>query len=108
MSVLSDNGKASKEMFIELHKELEFEEFSLDDRKRGTDEQARPQVFKLRQPITREELLSTFVADKNINLNMIQYPLLSASISAYLSYMANANIIHYYFENGKLYWKATE
>ncbi|WHH60736.1 MBL fold metallo-hydrolase [Petroclostridium sp. X23] len=62
----------------------------------------------LQQPATREELLAMFVRDKGIHLTMIQYPLLSASLSAYLSYLANHNYIKYYFEQGKLYWQACQ
>lgn len=62
----------------------------------------------LDKPLMREEILSKYVQIKNIELNMVQYPLLFASISAYLSYMANAKKVKYWFEDGKLLWERSE
>ena len=58
----------------------------------------------LETPQTREEILALFVREKNIELNMVQYPLLSASISAYLTSLVQLGRVRYYFEDGKLYW----
>lgn len=56
------------------------------------------------KPQTREEILALFVKEKKIELNMIQYPLLLASISAYLTSLVQLALVRYYFEDGKLYW----
>lgn len=58
----------------------------------------------LHEPMTREDILAKFVQYKNISLSMVQYPLLFASLSAYLSYMADHDMIEYYLDKGKLYW----
>lgn len=60
----------------------------------------------LKQPATREDLIAEYVKGKNIDLSMIQYPLLLGAISAHLSYMADNGLLKYYFEEGKLYWTA--
>jgi glyoxylase-like metal-dependent hydrolase (beta-lactamase superfamily II) len=63
---------------------------------------------RMQEPLTREELLSEFAKYKGIEMNMVQYPLLFASISAYLSYLANAGKVKYYFEGGSLRWSTID
>lgn len=62
----------------------------------------------MRSSLTREEILAGFAEHKGIEMNMVQYPLLFASISAYLSYLANAGRIRYYFEGGSLKWSTID
>jgi len=47
MNLLSNNEKESKEIFIQLHKELETEEFNLNDGRRMTDEQVRRRIIAI-------------------------------------------------------------
>jgi glyoxylase-like metal-dependent hydrolase (beta-lactamase superfamily II) len=63
---------------------------------------------KMKKPLTREKLLAEFAEYKGIEMNMVQYPLLFASVSAYLSYLANAGKVKYDFEGGSLIWNTID
>jgi glyoxylase-like metal-dependent hydrolase (beta-lactamase superfamily II) len=62
----------------------------------------------MQKPLTREELLAEFAEYKGIEMNMVQYPLLFASVSAYLSYLANGGKVEYHFERGSLRWSTND
>jgi glyoxylase-like metal-dependent hydrolase (beta-lactamase superfamily II) len=58
----------------------------------------------LEQPLTREDLLENLVILNELNLNFTQYHLYLSSISAFITYLYNKDLISYSIENGKIYY----
>jgi glyoxylase-like metal-dependent hydrolase (beta-lactamase superfamily II) len=57
--------------------------------------------------LSREEIVSQFVCEKNIDLNMGQYHLVSATIASFLAFMKEEDRIRPVFTEGFLKWSST-
>jgi glyoxylase-like metal-dependent hydrolase (beta-lactamase superfamily II) len=58
----------------------------------------------LDQPCTREDILQNLIILNDINLNIDSYFIHLASVSAFIAYLLNKNLIQYSIEGGKLYY----
>jgi glyoxylase-like metal-dependent hydrolase (beta-lactamase superfamily II) len=58
----------------------------------------------LEQPQTRENLLQNMILLNNLPINFPQYYFYLSSVSAFLTYMRDKNLINYFIENGKIYF----
>lgn len=60
----------------------------------------------LRNPITFENLLAQIFTEYNLNMNLTQNVLVGSTVKSYLSYLKNACLADYTFENNLMMWKS--
>jgi len=58
----------------------------------------------LAQPLTREDLLESLVVLNDLPMNLMEYHLLFSTVSAFIKYLYDLNLIAYSIEDGKLYY----
>lgn len=58
----------------------------------------------LDQPCTREDILQNLIILNDMDLNLSSYLIHLASVSAFISYLLDKNLIQYSIEDGKLYY----
>ncbi|MFZ2330517.1 MAG: MBL fold metallo-hydrolase, partial [Atribacterota bacterium] len=61
-----------------------------------------------REPISREGLIQSFVKDYQITLSSVQFVLTHITVSAYLSYLYDKQLIKPIFEEGKMLWTGND
>ncbi len=55
--------------------------------------------------MTKEEILSRFLNEFNLKVNIGQYFLNSSALSSHLAYLSNKKLIVFEIKENKLYWK---
>lgn len=59
----------------------------------------------LNQPLTREDLVAKIILSNNIELNLSEYHVIQTSVSAFITYLDDQQLINYKFEEGRLYYQ---
>lgn len=89
----SDNFMTREELLVLIDKNLE-----------NIHKYENQIVELLDQPLTREELLENIIVLNDLEVSYRQFLLYHSSLSAFIAYLFNRDLISYSLENGKLYY----
>jgi len=65
-------------------------------------------LYYCSEPVSRERLIQLLINDYQITLSSVQFVLTHITVSAYLSYLYDKQLIKPIFEEGKMLWTSND